>query len=114
MKNRTIIDAIVMPFTINLLKQKKPIEISIGGIKRVSFKGFRDVQHLLQCVAAVKINPIRINTKVKFTPSIKSQSVEYDVIFKSQSELFRQLLEEKKEEIKIEAISRYERSKRRI
>jgi len=114
MKNRTIIDVLVKPFKINFLRKKKPIEISIGGIKRVSFMGFWDVQHLLQRVVAVKINPIRINTRVKFIPNIKSQSVEYDVIFKSQSELFRQLLEEKKEEIKNLAYKKWNNKKRSL
>ncbi len=79
---------------------KFPIVVSIKKPQaEVSFQGFRDLERCLNSIVAVKINPQPIKLNVRFKNNVRTEHIDFCVVFDNQSKLFRDILEEKKEEI---------------
>jgi hypothetical protein len=97
---KTIIAALTRQIQFVIQKAKFPIVVSVKRPQQeVSFEGFRNIEKCLSSVAAVKINPQPIKLNVKVKNKIQTGHVNFDGMFEIQSELFREILESKKDEI---------------
>ncbi|GHV72630.1 hypothetical protein FACS1894201_02990 [Bacteroidia bacterium] len=97
----TILAALTRQIQFVIQKTKFPIVVSVKRPQQeVSFEGFRDMQRCLSSVAAMKINPEPIKMNVKFRNNVQIERVDFGEVFNNQSELFREILEGKKEEIR--------------
>jgi len=105
---KTILTALTRQIDFAIKKAKFPIVVSVKRPQQeVSFDGFRDMQQCLSAVAAIKVNPQPIKLFVKLKNNIHTEPLDFDVVFDNQSKLFRDILEEKREEIRKRAINQW-------
>jgi len=98
---KTILAALTRQIQFVVQKAKFPIVVSVIRPKQeVSFNGFRDIQQCLSSVAAVNLNPHPINLNVKLKNNVQIEHIDFGVVFDNQSKFFRDIIEEKKEEIR--------------
>jgi predicted secreted protein len=102
---RTVITAMINTIRFRLIRAKSPIVLSVKrDVCNISFKRFNDIQSGLSNLADMKImsSPIKLNMKLKakINRKISVERIDYRLLFKKQSEMFEELLEETKPEIK--------------
>ena len=105
---KTILAALTMQIEFAIQKAKFPIVVSVKQPQQeVSFDGFRDMQQCLSTVAAIKVNPQPIKLCVKLKNNIHIERIDFGVVFHNQSNFFRDILKEKREEIRKRAINQW-------
>ena len=109
------ISGFLNPIRIIIVNKQDSIKIKLNRLPKFNFVTSKRPVQIIKEISAIKIveNDFYANAKLKINLNTKLEIVNFNNIFKQQSNLLKEVIEENKEEIRQRAMNQFNQQNRR-